>query len=58
MKPGTKWKKNADTIHIVYGVSIIVLAVVVGILAHTVITGEDFPLSGNPTQSDVSDMPG
>lgn len=41
-------KTATTTKDLVFGVSIIILALVVTLLAHSVITGKDFMLSGAP----------
>jgi|GEM_PF-1908262 len=50
MKALTKWQKKSETVHVVYGVSIIILAIIVSVLAHTVISGKEFPLTGSPVK--------
>lgn len=42
MNTTKKWRNQADTFHLVYGGSIIILAIVVALLAHAVITGKEF----------------
>jgi cytochrome bd-type quinol oxidase subunit 2 len=48
--------KEARRTDIVFGISIITLAFVLGVLARTVITGEDFPFSGSDAQAEIGSM--
>lgn len=49
-------RKETRRTDIVFGISIITLAFVIGLLARTVITGEDFPLSGSDVQAQIEPM--
>jgi hypothetical protein len=49
-------RKETRRTDIVFGISIITLAFVMGLLARSVITGEDFPLSGSDEEVQLEPM--